>query len=52
MFEYLIVMLIFTVPFISFAVYKRRFRAWVLAGVMGLVIGVPWDAISACYFHT
>jgi len=52
MFEYLIIMLIFTLPFISFAVYKRRFRALILAGIMGLVIGVPWDIISACYFNT
>ena len=52
MLEYLILMLIFTLPFISFAVYKKRFRALALAGIMGLVIGVPWDMISACYFHT
>ena len=52
MVEYLILMLIFTFPFISFAVYKKRFRALALAGIMGLVIGVPWDTISACYFHT
>ena len=52
MLEYLILMLIFTLPFISFAVYKKRFRALALAGIMGLVIGVPWDTISACYFHT
>ena len=52
MFEYLIVMLVFTVPFISFAIYKRRFVPLCLAAVMGLVIGVPWDLISSGYFHT
>ncbi len=52
MLEYLAVMLVFTLPFITFAVYKKRFRALLLAAVMGLVIGVPWDTISACYFHT
>jgi len=52
MLEYQIIMLIFMLPFISFAVYKKRFRALILAGIMGLVIGVPWDTISACYFHT
>ncbi|HDD70431.1 MAG TPA: lycopene cyclase domain-containing protein [Candidatus Bathyarchaeota archaeon] len=52
MLEYLAVMLVFTLPFITFAAYKKRFRALILAAVMGLVIGVPWDTISACYFHT
>jgi lycopene cyclase domain-containing protein len=51
-FEYLIVMLAFTVPFISFAVYKRRFAPLCVAGLMGLAIGLPWDLISAGYFHT
>lgn len=41
MLEDLIIMLIFTLPFISFAVYKKRFRALILAGIMGLVIDVP-----------
>lgn len=41
MLEYLIIMLVFTVPFIVFAAYKRRFAALGMAGVMGLVIGVP-----------
>lgn len=40
-------MLIFTVPFIAFAVYKRRIPALGKAAAMGLVIGVPWDTISA-----
>lgn len=52
MLEYLAVMLVFTLPFITFAAYKKRFRTLLLAAVMGLVIGVPWDTISACYFHT
>lgn len=52
MLEYLIVMLIFTLPFISYVIYKKRFRALILAAVMGLLIGVPWDTISACYFNT
>jgi len=52
MFEYLILMLIFTVPFISFAVYKRRITALGQAAAIGLVIGVPWDTIAAGYFHT
>jgi len=52
MFEYLIIMLIFTLPFISFAAYKRRFKALILAGIMGLVIGVPWDMISVHCFQT
>ncbi|MGQ9459797.1 MAG: lycopene cyclase domain-containing protein [Candidatus Bathyarchaeaceae archaeon] len=52
MFEYLIIMLIFTLPLILFAVYKRRFRALILAGIMGLVIGVPWDMISVHCFKT
>lgn len=45
-------MLIFTVSFILFAVYKKRFRALALAGVMGLVIGVPWNMISVYCFQT
>jgi len=52
MFEYLSIMLIFTLPFIMYALYKRRFKALGLAGIMGLVIGVPWDMISAGYFNT
>ena len=52
MLEYLLVMLVFTFPFILFAVYKRRFAALGLAAAMGIVIGVPWDLISAGYFHT
>jgi lycopene cyclase domain-containing protein len=50
--EYLLVMLVFTLPFILFALYKRHFSALGLAAVMGLVIGVPWDTISAGFFHT
>jgi lycopene cyclase domain-containing protein len=52
MLEYLSLMLIFTVPFIAFAVHKRRIAALGQAAVMGLMIGVPWDTISAGYFHT
>ncbi|MFQ6067983.1 MAG: lycopene cyclase domain-containing protein [Candidatus Bathyarchaeia archaeon] len=52
MFEYLIVMLTFTLPFISYAVYKKHFKALILAAIMGLLIGVPWDTISAGYFQT
>ena len=52
MFEYLIIMLVFTLPSISFAVHKKRFSALALAALIGLIIGVPWDVISAGYFHT
>jgi len=52
MLEYLVIMLIFTLPFISYALYKKRFKTLGLAAVMGLAIGVPWDMISAGYFHT
>lgn len=52
MLEYLIIMLTFTLPFISYAVYKKRFRASILAAIIGLVIEVPWDTISTCYFNT
>lgn len=52
MLEYLTVMLIFTLPLISYAVYKRRFKALGLGAIMGLVIGVPWDTISAGIFQT
>ncbi len=52
MFEYLIIMLIFTLPFISYAAYRKRFKALLLSAIMGLVIGVPWDTLSACYFNT
>jgi lycopene cyclase domain-containing protein len=52
MLEYLIVMLIFVVPFIMFAVCKRLFIQLGLAGAMGLIIGVPWDLTSSGYFHT
>jgi lycopene cyclase domain-containing protein len=51
-FEYLIVMLVFTVPFILYTLYRRRFSALGLSALMGLVIGVPWDLISAGFFHT
>jgi lycopene cyclase domain-containing protein len=52
MLEYLSLMLIFTVPFIAFAVHRRRITALGKAAAMGLVIGVPWDTISAGYFYT
>jgi lycopene cyclase domain-containing protein len=52
MFEYFVIMLVFTIPFIMFAVYRRRLKALGLATVMGLVIGVPWDIISSGHFHT
>jgi lycopene cyclase domain-containing protein len=52
MLEYLILMLVFTLPFIMFALYKKRLYALCLAAIMGLIIGVPWDLISAGYFHT
>jgi lycopene cyclase domain-containing protein len=52
MFEYMLVMLAFTCPFILFAVYKKRFTALGMAALMGLAIGVPWDFVSAGYFHT
>ncbi len=52
MLEYLIVMLIFTLPLIAFAVFKRRFKALASAAVVGLVIGVPWDTISAGFLRT
>jgi lycopene cyclase domain-containing protein len=52
MLEYMGLMLIFTVPFIAFAVHRRRITALGKAAVMGLVIGVPWDTISAGYYHT
>ena len=52
MFECLIIMLFFTLPPVSFAVYKKRFRALGLTALAGLGIGVPWDMISAGYFHT
>jgi len=45
-FEYLILMLVFTVPFISYALYKRRFKTLAYAAVIGLAIGVPWDMIA------
>jgi len=50
--EYLVVMLVFALPFVLFALYKRRFSALGLVAVMGLTINVPWDLISAGFFHT
>lgn len=52
MLEYLIIMLVFTIPFILYALYKRLFKVLGLAGILGLAIGVPWDLISAGYFQT
>ena len=49
--EYIVVMLVFALPFVLFALYKRRFSALGLAAVMGLTIGVLWDLISAGFFH-
>jgi len=40
MLEYLIIMLVFTVPFTLYALYKRLFKALGLAGILGLVISV------------
>jgi lycopene cyclase domain-containing protein len=52
MLEYLIVMLAFTLPFICFAVYKKRLAALGSSAAIGLAIGIPWNLISAGYFHT
>jgi len=52
MLAYLAFMLVFTLPLILFAVYRRRFKALGLAAIMGLVIGVPWDTMSAGIFQT
>ncbi|NWG10935.1 lycopene cyclase domain-containing protein [Candidatus Bathyarchaeota archaeon] len=52
MLEYLAIMLIFTLPLILYAAYKRRFKALGLAALMGLAIGMPWDTISAGILKT
>jgi len=45
--EYLVVMSVFALPFVLFALHKRRFSALGLAAVTGLTISVLWDLISA-----
>ena len=51
MYEYLMTMLAFTVPFLVTSIHKRRIKSYIRALALLFVFGVVWDSISVAVFH-
>lgn len=51
MYEYLVTMLVFTVPFLIMSILKRRIKSYIRALALLFVFGMVWDSVSVAVFH-
>ncbi len=51
MYEYLVTMLVFTVPFLIMSIQKRRIKNYIRTLILLFAFGIVWDSVSVAIFH-